>query len=220
MKKNIVITIARQYGSGGRTVGKMLSEKLGIHYYDKELMFLASEESGISEQLFVKADERVSGTNSVLRRLVGNVYKGEILSPDSGEFLSDKNLFNYQADIIKKIAEEETCVIVGRAADFVLKDYENAVRVFVHAPKWFLLQEAGKVQSMTGPELEKYCAKIDKQRANYYEYYTGLDWNDARNYDLCIDSSKLGFEKCMEEIIAYCKVRFGENCFEEALKKD
>lgn len=209
MKRNIVITIARQYGSGGRTVGEMLANDLGIHYYDKELVKLASEESGINESLFVEADENLRNM-SAIKKVRNSVYKGELIGPESSEFTSPKNLFNYQAHAIKKLAETQSCVIVGRAADFVLKDYDNVVSVFVHAPHWFLMQEAAKVQPLSGKELEKFIAKEDKFRAAYYEHFTGNNWSDANNYDLCLDSSKLGFGKCVEEIKAYIKVRFGD----------
>lgn len=206
MQKNIVITIARQYGSGGKTVGEMLAKKLDIHYYDRELMKLASEDSGINEALFANADESVK--NSSLFRTSKNVYGGELLPPDSEDFTSSDNLFNYQAKIIRQLAENESCVIIGRCADYVLKDYDNVLSVFVHAPHDFCMEMAAKKHSMSERDLEKYIAKTDKQRAGYYKYHTGREWTDARNYDLCLDSSKLGFERCVEEIIAYMKVRF------------
>jgi len=202
----VVITIARQYGSGGRTVGEMLAEQLGIHFYNKELLKLASEDSGINESLFVKADEKPKGS-----RLFGNtpnVYSGELIPPESNEFTSNDNLFNYQAKIIRQLAERESCVIVGRCADFVLKDYDNVLSVFVHAPHDFCMEQAAKKHSMSTKELEKFIQKTDKGRAEYYKYHTGREWTDARNYDLCLDSSKLGFERCVQEIIAYMNVRF------------
>lgn len=208
MKKNIVITIARQYGSGGRTVGKMLAKELGINYYNKELLRLASEESGINEDLFLDADERCRTIGFF--KMPANIYNGEILGPDSKDFTSFDNLFNFQAATIKKIADTTGGVIIGRAANFVLKDYDNVISVFVHAPQDFLMEQAGKVQSLEGEELEKFIAREDKYRADYYEYHTGCKWTDAMNYDLCLDSSKLGFEKCVEAIKAYAKVRFGE----------
>lgn len=208
MNNRVVITIARQYGSGGRTVGEMLSKDMGIHYYDKELIKLASEESGINERLFVNADEKVKMTK--LFKMVKNIYTGQLIPPESDNFVSDKNLFNYQAKVIKNLAEEESCVIVGRCADYVLKDYDNVLSVFVHAPKDYCMEQAAKKVSMPSKELEKYIAKIDKSRADYYKFYTGREWTDARNYDLCLDSSKLGFERCVEEIKAYIKVRFHE----------
>ncbi len=210
--KKIVITIARQYGSGGRTVGEMLANELGIHYYNKELTKLASEQSGISESLFLETDEKFR-KRGFLRTPV-NVYNDEVFGPDSPEFTSPDNLFNLQAQCIKKLAETEPCVIVGRAADFVLKDYDNVLSVFVHAPHDFLMQEAAKVQPLKGKELEKFCAKEDKYRADYYKHHTGHEWTDAMNYDLCLDSSKLGFAKCVEAIKAHAKVRFGEDVFD------
>lgn len=207
-RKNVVITIARQYGSGGKTVGEMLAEDLGIHYYDKELMKLASDDSGINEALFVKADEKVK--SSLLFRVAKNVYQGELIPPESDDFTSNDNLFNYQAKIIKELAKQESCVIIGRCADFVLRDYDNVLSVFVHAPEDFCLEQAAKKHSMSTRELEKYIARTDKHRAEYYKYHTGREWTDARNYDLCLDSSKLGFERCVEEIKAYIRVRFGE----------
>lgn len=212
MKRNIVITIARQYGSGGRTVGEMLANDLGIHYYDHELIKLASEESGINESLFLETDEKCRRTGFL--RMPVNVYKGELIGPESRDFTSEANLFNFQAKAIKKLAETTSCVIVGRAADFVLKDYENVLSVFVHAPHDFLVEQAAKVKSLPEDELIKFMAKEDKYRAEYYEHHTGQKWTDAMNYDLCIDSSKLGFEKCVEAIKAHAKVRFGEDIFD------
>ncbi len=211
--KNIVITIARQYGSGGRTVGKMLADELGIHYYDKELSKVASEISGINESLFIDSDETVK--QKWLSKLKSTIYDGSLKSPKDDKFISTENIFSYQAQAIRKLAESgEPCVIVGRAADFVLKDYKNALRVFVHADHDFLMREAGKVQPLTGKDLEKFIAQIDKGRADYYEYHTGQMWSDARNYDLCLNSGVLGFEKCVEAIKAYAKVRFGEDVFD------
>ncbi len=206
MNNKVVITIARQYGSGGRTIGEMLANDIQVHYYDKELLKLASEESGINERLFVNADEKVKFTH--LLKIVKNVYTGQLIPPDSEDFVSDDNLFNYQAKVIKQLAEEESCVIVGRCADYVLRDYDNVLSVFIHAPKDYCMEQAAKKVSMSSRELERYIARTDRRRAEYYKYHTGREWTDARNYDLCLDSSKLGFERCVEEIKAYMKVRF------------
>lgn len=204
---NTVITIARQYGSGGRTVGEMLANKLGWHFYDKELMKLASDESGINEALFVNADEKVKSAQ--LFNIAKSAYHGELIPPESDDFTSSDNLFNYQAKIIRKLAEgDESCIIMGRCADYILKDYDNVLSVFVHAPKDFCMEQAAKKHSMNEKELERYIAKTDRHRAGYYKYHTGREWTDARNYDLCLDSSKLGFDRCVEEIIAYMDVRF------------
>lgn len=204
--ENIVITIARQYGSGGRTVGKMLAKELNISYYNSNLLSLASEESGISERLFVQMDEKLK--NSPFLRRTTDIYTGELIPPESNDFVSAKNLFNYQAQVIKRLAKTESCVIIGRAADFVLKDYPNVISVFVHASKEFNLARAMEHNSMTESEMKKFIEKTDKYRSEYYRHYTGREWTDARNYDLCLNSGKLGFDKCVEEIKAYMKVRF------------
>ncbi|MCR5278464.1 MAG: cytidylate kinase-like family protein [Lachnospiraceae bacterium] len=199
-----VITIARQYGSGGRTIGQMLAKELGVEYYDKDLIIKASEESGINIDLFAKADEK---SKSIFSKLKKKNYGGDVLSPDSSDFTSEENLFNYQAKIIRDLAEKESCIIIGRAADYILKDRDDVLSVFVHAPQAFLMEQAAKKHSMSDRDLEKYIAKIDKARADYYKSHTGREWTDARNYHLCLDSSRLGFERCVEEIIAYMKIR-------------
>ncbi|MCI6553984.1 MAG: cytidylate kinase-like family protein [Lachnospiraceae bacterium] len=206
MDQKVVITIARQYGSGGRTIGEMLARSMNIHYYDKELLRLASEDSGIYEGLFENADEKVKMSH--LFKMVKNVYQGQLIPPESEDFVSDHNLFNYQAKIIKQLAEEESCVIIGRCADYVLREFDNVLSVFIHAPRDYCIEQAARKLSMSSRDLEKYIVKTDRRRAEYYKYYTGREWTDARNYDLCLDSSKLGFERCVEEIKSYIKVRF------------
>ncbi len=201
-----VITIARGYGSGGRTIGRMLAEELKIPFYDRELLRLASDDSGINEELFVKADEKLK--RSLLFKIARKAYKGELIPPDSDDFVSNDNLFNYQAKIIKELAEHETCVIVGRAADYILKDYDNVVKVFVHAPLDVCIKTLKDMTGNAEKDIEKQIASIDKHRAEYYKYYTGRNWEDAKNYDLCLNSSQLGFDKCVEIVKAYLDIRF------------
>lgn len=204
--EKVIITIARQYGSGGKTIGQMLAKDMGIPFYSREILRLASDDSGIREELFNRADERLR--SNPLFGASKKVYKGELITPDKGDFVSDENLFNYQAKVIKDLAEKGSCVIVGRCADFVLKDRPDVVSVFVHASKEYCMARAMERNSMTEREMEKFIAKTDKYRGDFYHYYTGNAWNDARNYDLCLNSGKLGFEKCVEEIKAYIDVRF------------
>ncbi len=204
--EHIVVTIARQYGSGGKTVGEMYAKELGIPCYGMNLLKMASEESGINEQLFMQFDEKLR--NNLLLRMTTDLYDGQVIPPGHKDFVSAKNLFNWQAEVIKRLAKSETCVIIGRAADYVLKDYPNVVSVFVHASPEFNLARAMERNSMTTAEMEKFIASTDKYRSDFYKHYTGRDWTDARNYDLCLNSGKLGFEKCVEEIKAYIKVRF------------
>ena len=205
--ERVVVTIARQYGSGGKTIGKMLAEDLGIKAYSREILKIASEESGISETLFNKADEKLKTTS--LFGIVKREYKGELLPPESEGFVSDQNLFNYQAKIIQDLAENESCVIVGRCADYILKDRPNVVSVFIHASPEYCIRQSIERGAYTGKDVEKFIQKTDKYRGDFYHYYTGRVWNDARNYDLCLNSEKLGFEGCVEAIKAYIQVRFG-----------
>lgn len=203
---NYVITIARGYGSGGRTIGKMLAERLGIHYYDRELMRLASDDSGINEELFVKADEKIK--KSLLFRISKKNYKGEVISPDSDDFVSNDNLFHFQSKVIRELAEQESCVVVGRCADYVLKDAENVIKIFVHAPFEDCVETLKGMSSLSEEEIRKKIKSIDTHRAEYYRYYTGRDWTNAANYDLCLNSSKLGFERCVDIVIDYMNIRF------------
>ena len=206
--EKVIITIARQYGSGGKTIGQMLANDLGIPFYSREILRLASDDSGIREELFNQADEKLR--SNPLFGASKKVYTGGLISPESDDFVSSEKLFYYQAKVIKELAEKGSCVIVGRCADFVLKDRADVVSVFVHAPADYCMERAMERNDMSRKEMEKFIAKTDKYRGDFYHYYTGNVWNDARNYDLCLNSSKLGFEKCVEEIKAYIKVRFEE----------
>ncbi len=204
---NIVVTIARQYGSGGKTIGEMLAKDLGIRAYNREILRLASEDSGISEALFNQVDEKLK--NTTLFGIMRREYKGELIPPESENFISNQNLFNYQAKIIKGLAETESCVIIGRCADYILKGNPYLVSVFVHAGPEYCLKQAIERGARTGKDVEKFIQKTDKYRADYYHYYTGQVWNDAKNYDLCLNSERLGFEGCVEAIKAYIRIRFG-----------
>ena len=203
---HVVITIARGYGSGGRVIGKMLAEALDIAFYDRNLLRLASDESGINEQLFVDADEKVK--NTLLYKVAKKVYKGELIPPDRDDFISNENLFNYQAKIIKELAQRESCVIMGRCADYVLKDYDNVLRIYVHAPMEDCIKAVDKIAPVKNPR--DYILMTDKRRGAYYHYFTGRDWQDADNYDLCLNSSHLGYEKCVEVIKAYLSIKWDD----------
>lgn len=204
--ENVVITIARQYGSGGKTVAAMLAKDMGIHCYSREILRMASEDSGINERLFGMSDEKVRRAGFF--KLLKHPYEGELISPESSEFISDDNLFNYQAKVIKELAQKESCVIIGRCANYILKDFPRVLSIFIHADQDFCLQRAMERHSMTEREMKKYIEKTDRYRGEFYRYHTGHEWTDARNYDLCLNSGKLGFEKCVEEIKAYAEIRF------------
>ena len=202
----IIVTIARGFGSGGRTIGKMLAEKLGIEFYDKDLIRMASDVSGINEALFGQNDEKTKP--GVLGK--PGVYKGEVIAPGKSGYISEENLFNYQAMVIKQLAEKGSCVIVGRCADYVLKGDPNVVRVFIYADEETCIRNAAEVKGITDrKEAIKTITTTDKERAAYYKAHTGREWIDARNYDLCLNSGDLGFEKCVEIIEGFIKTKLG-----------
>lgn len=208
MGDNYVITIARGYGSGGRTVGKMLAKELDIPFYDRELFYLASEDSGINLSLFGESDEKIKkGIFSPST----HKYTGELIPPESSDFVSNENLFNYQAKIIRELAESRSCVIVGRCADYVLRDFENLVDVLVWAPPETCVQNIVEIEGLSEKEAERKIKKIDKHRSDYYRYYTGHDWNDVRNYSLCINSGRIGFQKTAQAIRQFAELKLGRN---------
>lgn len=204
ISKKFIVTIARGYGSGGRTIGKMLADRLGVKFYDKDLIRMASDVSGINESLFGQSDEK---TKSGVFGKPG-VYKGEVIAPGKSGFISEENLFNYQAMVIKQIAGEGSCVIVGRCADYVLRDDPSVVRVFIYADEEACIKNAADVKGITDRrEAIKTIASTDKERAAYYKAHTGREWIDARNYDLCLNSGDLGFDKCVEIITNFIGIK-------------
>ena len=205
---NFVITIARQYGSGGRTVGEMLAKKLGIGYYDKDIIRIASEDSGIHETLFGRVDEYTSARRPLFGKK--GIYSGELIPPQSKDFTSDENLFNYQAKVVNDLAEKESCVIVGRSVNYVFKDRPNTLRVFIHAPWEFRVEKASEKISGSREDVEKFLLKDDKRKQDYYRKFAGGQWSDATNYDLCLNSGKLGFDKCVDAIEAQLKIMLGK----------
>lgn len=202
-KENFVITIGRGYGSGGRTIGKMLAEKLGINYYDKEIMRLASKESGINQQFFALADEKLKQTS--IFKVSQNVYRGENFS--DVDQVSNTELFNYQARVLRELATRESFVIMGRCANYVLGDFKNVTRVFVHASLDKCVKNVSNMSSMSEDELKRFIMQTDYQRSQYYRFHTGKEWSDARNYDICLDTDGMTPEKCVEIINTYRKMK-------------
>lgn len=199
----IVITIARSYGSGGKTLGELLAKDLGIPCYDRELIRMASDESGINEALFGKADEKKKG-RSLFKTI--KPYSGGVLPPESSDFVSDDNLFNLQAKIIKDLAEKESCIIIGRCADYVLKDRKDVLRLYFYATEEDCLVRLKNISGEPEKELVKKIHTIDKHRADYYKYYTGNDWNDTRNYDFCLNTGSMSYEKLIDVVKAYIEI--------------
>lgn len=203
--KKTVITIARSYGSGGRTLGKLLAEEMGIHYYDREILRMASDQSGISEALFGQADEKLNKSPlfGIIRK---NPYRGGVIPPESADFVSDDNLFNYQAKVIRELAEQESCIIIGRCADYVLRDQQDVIRLYFYAPLADCVTRVMNQNGLTEKEAVKKIERTDKYRAEYCRYYTGRDWNDARNYNFCLDTTSMSYEKLVEVVRNFIQI--------------
>ena len=191
-----VITIGREYGSGGRFVGKLLAERLGIKFYDSELLIKAASDSGLSEEVFKNFDERKDG------------FLGNGIGLYAYDMTLSQKVFLAQFDTIKKLATEESCVIVGRCADYVLKDDPNLVSVFICAPMENKIERAIKYYDVDPKKAESVRLKKNKKRKSYYNFYTDREWGKASNYDLCINS-KIGIDQCVDAIEAYVRRKFG-----------
>ncbi len=205
MSKKIVITIGRQFGSGGRYVGRLLAEKLGVPFYDKELLSEAAKSSGICEEIFEEHDEKPT------RSLLFSLVTGMQTHMTSGAFYMDMPLnhkiFLAQFDAIRRIAEEGSCVIVGRCADYVLREDPDAVSVFVKADMQSKIDRAVKYYGIEPEHAEDRIRKADKQRASYYNYYATATWGDVDNYDLVVDTGVLGVEGAVELIARFLELR-------------
>lgn len=197
MKNNTIITISREYGSGGRIIGQKVSEKLGIPFYDNELITLAAERSGINEEYFKEVDTMPK--SSIILSL-------SLLSPSTevyGMPLNEK-IFLTQSKVIREVAEEGPCVIVGRCADYVLENNPNVVNVFIHSS---MPNRVKRVKEVYGDKvhdnIESYIKKIDRRRASYYSFFTDKSWGKANNYSLVLNSDQIGIDNCVDIIIDY-----------------
>ncbi len=196
--KNFVIAIARGFGSGGKQIGLKIAGDLNIKLMDKELLELASIESGISEELFALADEKLN--RRLLMQVPDREHYGNVLRPESRKFVSDINLFNYQVKILRSLAKTESYIVVGKAANFVLRDLPNVVSVQVQAPFEDCVKEIMARSPMTEAQAARAVRQTDKYRADYHRYYTGEKWTDPIHYDLCLNSSRIGWDACAEVI--------------------
>lgn len=187
LNKHIVFTISREYGSGGRYVGRIIADKLGIKLYDKDFIMKLAEETGLSEEYIENNEQK----RNILDSLNNGYYSG---------LNNADELFIRESDLIKEIAEKESCVIVGRCADFILKENKNVIKIFIYSNMEDKMERATNIYGLDKSKAEKEIKNIDKLRANHYKYYTGSDWKDFANYDLCINSDLLGVEKTAEII--------------------
>ena len=205
MKGNYVITIGRQLGSGGRDIGHKLAAQLNLLFFDKELIRIAAQESGIQEDIFEEADEKKThslfgGLLDLRGFLTDEVY--------SNYYLSNETLFKIQSEVIRKLAGEKSCLIVGRCADYVLKDHPRCLNVFISADMSDRIRRVVAVQKITESKAEEFIQKMDKKRADYYSYFSGKVWGAAQSYDLCVNSSFLGIDDTVSFIRVFAEKRF------------
>lgn len=204
MSCNKIITITRQFGSGGHDIGKALSEKLDIPFYDKELISIAAKESGIAPEVFETVDEKA--TNSLLYSLsMGfNHYSNGFTATEDLPF--NDRLYILQHKIIKELAEKENFVVVGRCADYVLRENPNVVKVYIYADIESRIKRAVERHDIDSVRAKQAVVKADKNRANYYSFYSGKKWGLADNYDLCINSTNLTVDQAVEVILSYINI--------------
>ena len=199
--KKTIITIGRQFGSGGHEIGATISQDLGIKLYDKEMLKRAAKESGLCEELFETHDEKP--TYSFLYSLVMDNYS---VAAHNGMPINHQ-LFLEQYNTIKKLAEEDSCILIGRCADYALAEFSDAIHIFIYADLDVRAQRIARIYNMTISEAKDLIKKNDKKRASYYNYYTNKIWGDAKSYDLCIDSGKLGIGGTAKAIEDYVKLK-------------
>jgi len=206
MAQRYVITIGRQLGSGGREIGQKLSARLGIAFYDKELIRIASQQSGLKEEFFERVDEQkhfslfpgiLGLRNSITDDFFSNYY------------LSNESLFRIQSDVMRKLAEEGSCIFVGRCADYVMKEERNCLNVFISADTADRIRRIAASHRITEGKAGDMIERTDRGRSSYYNYFTGKTWGAAETYALCINSSLLGIDETVRLISSVAETRFG-----------
>ena len=205
MNANHVITIGRQLGSGGREIGQKLSELLRFSFYDKELICIASRESGLNEKYFEKADEKKRFS------LFGGIsgFRGLDATHTMNYYLTDETLFKIQSDVIRKLAAQKSCIFVGRCADYVLKDNPGILSLFITANIDDRIKRVAALQNLPENKARTHIERTDRERARYYNYFSGRDWGAAEHYHLCINSYVLGIDETVEVIGRLAQKRFG-----------
>lgn len=208
MNNTFVVNIGRQLGSGGREIGEKLAARLGIAFYDKELIGIASEESGLCREFFEKADEKAS------QGIIGGLFGMRFPFINDGAIpvnncLSNDALFKVQSDVIRRLAKVKSCLFVGRCADYILRENPRCVNVFVSASPEARMERLCKTHGISEEEAENMMNKADKRRSEYYNYYSFKTWGAAATYHLCIDSSVLGIEKTIDFIEEFVAFKIG-----------
>lgn len=206
MKNNYIINIGRELGSGGREIGQKLADRLSFSFYDRKLIEIAAKESGLCQECFERADEKASQTmfGSLFAMRYPYVSDGSI----PFNFLSNDALFKIQSDVIRELADSQSCIFVGRCADYILRNHSHCLNVFISAPKEDRVEHLCARHNITKDEAEEMMIKADKGRAQYYNYYSYKTWGAAKTYDLCINSSLLGLEGTVQFLEDFIRSQF------------
>jgi len=205
MEKKIIINVGRQLGSGGHDIGRLLALDFNAKYYDRELLNLAAKESGFSEKFFEQHDERKGFFKGLFNVQTSHFSGGSIYKTN----FSQESLFQFQSDAIIKAAQENSCVFVGRCADYVLRDFPDVVNVFITAPLDYRIKRIMDNRQINESEARTFIEKCESRRAEYYNYYTGKKWGYAACYDFCVDSSILGVEETEKIIAIFIRKKLG-----------
>ena len=203
MKKPLIITIGREYGSGGREIGEAVAKQLGIGYYDKKIITLAAEKSGLCDEFIANNEQRVR--SGLMQNLAASAaYSSGFFS---GQYLPlTDSIFISEAQVIRDIAERESAVIVGRCADYILADRENTIKLFIHAPLQARVKRIMRLYQLDEAAALKTLTTSDKERSNHYFRYTDMKWGKAQNYDLSINSALMGIDKTVEMIVDLARI--------------
>ena len=201
---HMIINVGRQVGAGGQEIGRMLAQDFNAKFYDRELLNLAAKESGFSEKFFKQNDEKKGFIRGLLNVQSPHLTGGSMY----GSNFSQESLFQFQSDAIRKAAEGGSCVFLGRCADYILRDFENVVNIFITASMDFRIALVSKVKELDADHARKLIEQVESRRAQYYNYYTGKKWGAAESYDFCIDASILGIEATEKLIAEFICQRF------------
>ena len=203
MKNPLIITIGREYGSGGREIGQAVAKALGIAFYDKQIISLAAKKSGLSDEFISNNEQRMRG-GFMLNLAAASAYSGGFFS---SQYLPlSESIFISQAQVIRDIANKESAVIVGRCADYILDGRQNTINVFIHAPQEERVKRIMRLHNVDEATAIKEIQVSDKERGNHYFRYTDRKWGKAQNYDICVNSALMGVEKTVEMLVDLAKI--------------
>lgn len=212
--KNYVITVARGFGSGGKEIAAKLAQKLEIHCYENRILTLAAKKSGLDENLFLSRNERLDKDGKIAGKLARLPHLRRP-QPRSGSFVSNETLFEHQKEIILSLAETESCVIVGKCADWILKDFNNVLSVYIEAPRRFCVKRIMDKMGVDEGTAHRSIAETDAYRAQYYQHYTcGNYWTNPVNYDLTLNSERMGIDGSVQMMFSSLCIKF-PNVFKE-----